>query len=322
MPRTLLSMLLVLIARAISPAAAAAWHPERPVRLLIPLAPGGAADLVARAVTPRFHEALGQPWVLDNRPGAGGNIATEIAVRANPDGHTVLFALNTMVTSNPSLYKLPFDVATDLIAVCRITAGQYLLVVHPTVKVDNLKAFIDLARARGAFFNYSTAGIGSPSHLATELFRLRAAIGLNHVPYKGGAPATAAVLGGEVHMHFSNLALGLPHARAGRLKGLGISGPKRVALAPDMPTIAEQGFGGFEVTSWYGIFLPAKTPTAVVQTLQAEAAKALAVPAVVDLLGRQGIEASFLSGPEFVQQVRRETATWAKVIQEAKIAAH
>ncbi len=302
-------------------AAAAGWRPERPVRLLVPQAPGGAADAAARAITPKLHESLGQPWVLDNRGGAAGNIASEIVARANPDGHTVFLGLNTMVTVNPTLYKLPFDVATELIPVCRVTYGQYLLLIHPSVKAENLKSFIDLGKARSAPFNYSSAGMGSPSNLAMELFRLRAGIAMTHIPYKGGAPATAALLGGEVQTHFTNLVLALPHVRSGRLKGLGISGPKRVALAPEMPTIAEQGFAGFDVTSWYGLFLPAKTPMAIVQTLEAETAKALAALDVIELMSRQGIEAAFLAQAAFAEQVKRETATWAKVIREANIKA-
>lgn len=302
-------------------ARAASWRPERPVRLLVPQAPGGAADAAARAITPRLHEALGQPWVLDNRAGAAGNIASEIVARANPDGHTIFLGLNTMVTVNPTLYALPFDVANDLLPVCRVTYGQYLLLIHPSVKADNLKSFIEQGRTRPSAYNYSSAGIGSPSHLAMELFRARAGMLMTHVPYKGGAPATAALLGGEVQAHFSNLVLALPHVRSGRLKGLGISGPKRVTHAPEMPTITEQGFPGFEVTSWYGLFVPAKTPANIVQTLQAETARVLASPEVVEMMSRQGIEAAFLAQPAFAEQVRRETATWAKVIRDAKIRA-
>lgn len=322
-PQAIVGLLMLALLGTIASAGAAVpgWRPERPIRLLVPQAPGGAADAAARSLTPRLHEALGQPWVLDNRAGAAGNIASEIVARANPDGHTVFLGLNTMVTVNPLLYKLPFDVAKDLIPVCRVTYGQYLLLIHPAVKADNLKAFIEQGKARATPYNYSSAGIGSPSHLAMELFRSRTGTSMTHIPYKGGAPATAAVLGGEVQAHFSNLVLALPHVRSGRLKGLGISGPKRVAQAPDMPTIAEQGFPGFEVTSWYGLFLPAKTPPAVVQTLEAETAKALAAPEVIETLSRQGIEAAFLAQPAFAEQVRRETATWAKVIQEAKIRA-
>jgi tripartite-type tricarboxylate transporter receptor subunit TctC len=253
--------------------------------------------------------------------GAAGNIASEIVARATPDGHTVFLGLNTMVTVNPKLYKLPFDVATELIPVCRVTYGQYLLLIHPSVKADNLKSFIELAKARGAPFNYSSAGMGSPSNLAMELFRMRAGLDMTHIPYKGGAPATAALLGGEVQTHFTNLVLALPHVRSGRLKGLGISGPKRVALAPEMPTIAEQGFVGFDVTSWYGLFLPAKTPTAIVRTLEAETAKALAAPDVIEQMSRQGIEAAFLAQAAFAEQVKRETTTWAKVIRDANIKA-
>jgi tripartite-type tricarboxylate transporter receptor subunit TctC len=303
----------------LSAAAGAQWKPERPVRLLVPQAPGGAADLVARIITPKLHDALGQPWVLDNRGGAAGNIASEIVARAAPDGHTVFLGLNTMVTVNPSLYKLPFDLPRELMPVARLTYGQYMLLAHPSVKVERLVDFIAQAKARASPFNYSSAGIGSPSHLAMELFHLRAGLTLNHVPYKGGAPATAALLGSEVQTHFTNLVLALPHVKAGRLKALGLSGPKRVALAPEVPTIAEQGYAGFEVTSWYGVFLPGQAPLRIVLTLEEEARKALAAADVIEMMSRQGVEASYLARAPFAEQVRRETATWAQVVREAKI---
>lgn len=304
-----------------TPAADSGWRPERPVRLLIPQAPGGAADAAARAFTPKFHEALGQPWVLDNRGGAAGNIATEIVIQSNPDGHTVLLGLSTTFTVNPHLYRLPFDANRQLTPIAMVTAGQYVLVVHPGVKAETLKDFIALARARPGTLNFSSAGVGSPSHLAAELLKIRSGIGLVHVPYKGGAPATGAVVAGEVQMMFANLVSATPQVRAGRLRPLGVAGLKRAAIAPDIPTIAEQGHADFEITSWYGLFVPVKTPARIVEVIGREAARALTAPDVGETLTRQGLEASHKNAADFRNHIAREAATWARVIREGGIRA-
>lgn len=291
------------------------------MRLLLPFAPGGGSDAVARVITPKLHEALGQPWVVDNRGGAGGNIAAEIVAHANPDGHTVFLGFSTVLTVNPLLYKLAFDVSKDLVPVTMLTAGQYMLVLHPSVKADNLKDFIALANAKSGALNYASAGIGTPLHLAAELFKTRAAISMTHVPYKGGGPASAAVLAGEVHVLFGSLPSSFPHVKAGRLKALAVTGPKRAAVAPDIPTVAESGFPGFEVTSWYGLFVPAKTPDAIMKTLRIAAVKALEMPDVKEAITRQGLEVAVKGPQEFAQHIRNETAVWAKVIKSAGIKA-
>ncbi len=296
------------------------WRPSRPVRLLIPQPPGGAADASARAFTPKFHEALGQPWVLDNRGGAAGKIATEIVVQSNPDGQTVLLGLSTNITVNPQLYRLPFDVAKDLTPIAMVTTGQYGLVLHPSVKADTLEDFVVLAKSRPGTLNFSSGGgAGAPSHLAAELFKSRAGIDIVHVPYKGGTPATNAVIAGEVQMMFANLLLAAPQVRAGRLRALGVSGLKRAAIAPEIPTIAEQGYPDFEIRSWYGLFVPAKTPVRIVQAIGREAEKAMTDPEVIKSLARQGLEATYKNARDFSAHIGRETAIWAKVIKDANI---
>ena len=317
------SIALFALAFAVNAVAAdGGWRPDRPVRLLIPQAPGGAADAAARAFTPKFLEALGQPWVLDNRPGAAGNIAAELVAQSNPDGQTVLLGLSTSITANPLLYKLPYNPQRDFAPIAMVTAGQYVLVLHPTVKAETLKDFVALARARPGTLNFSSGGgTGAPSHLAAELFKSRAGIDIVHVPYKGGAPATNAVIAGEVQIMFANLLLAAPQARAGRLRALGVAGLKRAAIAPDIPTIAEQGYPDFEMASWYGLFVPARTPARIVDVIGREAARAINAQEVIDNLARQGLEAAYKNSGEFKAHIGRETAMWAKLIKEANIKA-
>lgn len=297
------------------------WRPSRPVRLLVPQAPGGAGDAAARAIAAKFHEAFGQPWVLDNRPGAAGNIATEIVVQSNPDGQTVLLGLSTTFTVNPHLYKQSFDAARDLIPIAMMTAGQYVLVLHPSVKADTLKDFVALAKLRPGSINYASAGVGAPSHLAAELFKSRSGINIVHVPYKGGAPATNAAIAGEVQVMFANLLSATPQMRAGRLRPLGVAGLKRAPIAPEIPTIAEQGYPDFDITSWYGLFVPVKTPARIVDTIGREAEKAMTAADVIDNLARQGLEASYKNARDFNFHIQREAAIWAKLIKDANIRA-
>ena len=214
----------------ISAADAASWRPDKPVRLLIPFAPGGGADALSRAITPKLHESLGQPWVNDNRGGAGGNIAAEIVVRANPDGQTVFFGFSNVLTVNPLMYKLPFDPVRELIPVAMLNSGHYMLVLHPSVKADNFGEFIALAKSKAGALSYASSGIGTPLHLAAELFKVRTGTQLTHVPYKGGGPASIAVLAGEVQVLFGSLPSVLPHVKGGRLKALAVTGPKRAVL--------------------------------------------------------------------------------------------
>ena len=302
-------------------AAGAAWKPDRPVRLLLPFAPGGGADAVARVLTPKLHESLGQPWVFDNRGGAGGSIAAEIVAHANPDGHTVFLGFSTVLTVNPLLYKLGFDMMKDLIPVCMINSGQYMLVLHPSVKADSLNDFVALGKSKTAALSYGSAGIGTPLHLAAELFKTRTGVSMNHIPYKGGGPASIAVLAGEVQVLFGSLPSVLPHVRTGKLKALAVTGARRAQVAPEIPTLTESGLTGYEVVSWYGIFVPGRTPENIVRTLEDRTAAALAMPDVRDGIQKQGLEVAIKRRAEFTEQIRRETDTWASVIRAANIKA-
>ncbi|MGE5524031.1 MAG: Bug family tripartite tricarboxylate transporter substrate binding protein [Rhodospirillaceae bacterium] len=296
-------------------------YPSRPVRLLVPFAPGGGADALARIITPKLHEALGHPWVVDNRGGAAGNLAAEIVAHASPDGHTVFEGFNTVLTVNPTLYKLPFDMAKALQPVTLLATAQYILVVHPSVPANTLKDFIALAKQKPGSLNYATAGVGSPLHLAGELFKKRAGIQMVPIAYKGGGPAAAAVLGGEAQVIFASVAASLPQVKAGRLKALATTGLKRSKVAPDLPTIAESGFPGFDVSSWYAFLLPAGTPASVVKRLHDAVVKVLDLPDVQQAMARQGLDPEPSTPQELAERIRKETAQWAAVIKEQNIKA-
>src|SRR5258706_349422 len=296
-------------------------YPSHPVRLLVPFAPGGGADALSRIITPKMHEALGQAWVVDNRGGAAGNIAAETVAKAAPDGYTVLMGFNTVLTVNPSLYKLPYSVTRDLQPVTLLATAQYILVVHPSVAATTLKEFIALAKQKPDSLNYASAGVGSPLHLAAELFKKRAGINMVHLAYKGGGPAAAAVLAGEAQGLFASVASSVPQVKAGRLKALATTGTKRSKVAPDLPTIAESGFPGFDVSSWYALLVPAKTPLPIVTRIRGAAMKAVELPDVQEAMSRQGLDVETSTPQELRARMKAETAVWAGVIKDAGIKA-
>lgn len=296
-------------------------YPTRPVRLLVPFAPGGGADTLSRIITPKLHNMLGQPWVVDNRGGAAGNIAADIVAKAAPDGYTVFMGFNTVLTVNPSLYKLSYKVEKDLQPVTLLATAQYILVVHPSVQAGTLKEFIELAKRKPGSLNYASAGVGSPLHLAAELFKKRAGINMVHLAYKGGGPAAAAVLAGEAQVLFASVASSLPQVKAGRLKALAATGTKRSKVAPELPTIAESGFPGFDVSSWYALLVPAGTSPVIVNRIRGAAMKAVELPDVQDAMSRQGLDVETSTPQELAARIKAETAVWARVIKETGIRA-
>lgn len=312
---------LALLAHAAGAADSPASYPSRPVRLLVPFAPGGGADTLARIITPKLSDAMGQTWIVDNRGGAGGNLAAELAATANPDGQTVFMGFSTVLTVNPTLYKLAFDVRKDLQPVTLLATAQYILVVHPSVQATTLKEFVALAKSKPGALNYASAGVGSPLHMAAELFKKRAGIDMVHVAYKGGGPSAAALLAGQVQVLFGSVASSLPHVKAGRLRALATTGAKRSKVSPDLPTIAESGYPGYEVGSWYALVVPAGTPKAIVERIRTEAVKALAHADVQQAMARQGLEPETSTPAELAARIKRETAVWAGVIKDAGIKA-
>lgn len=319
----LLAACVLLLAWSASTASGAerSAYPARPVRLLVPFAPGGGADTLSRIITPKLHDALGQPWVVDNRGGAAGNIAAETVARAAPDGHTVFMGFNTVLTVNPSLYKLSYSVAKDFQPVTLLATAQYILVLHPSVQAATLNEFIALAKQKPGSLNYSSAGVGSPLHLAAELFKKRAGISMVHLAYKGGGPAAAAVLAGEAQLLFGSVASSLPQVKAGRLRALATTGTKRSRVAPELPTIAESGFPGFDVSSWYALLVPAGTSPAIVNRIRGAALKAVELPDVQEAMSRQGLDVETSTPQELAARIKSETAVWAGVIREAGIKA-
>jgi tripartite-type tricarboxylate transporter receptor subunit TctC len=293
----------------------------RPVRLLVPFAPGGGADTLARIITPKLTESMGQQWVVDNRGGAAGNIAAETVARAAPDGSTVFMGFSTVLTVNPALYKLPFSMEKDLQPVTLLATAQYILVVHPSVQANSVKELIALMKQRPKTLNFASAGVGSPLHLAGELFQRRAGVQMVHLPYKGGGPAAAAVLGGEAQLIFGSVASSMPHVKAGKLRALATTGQQRSKVAPDVPTMAEAGLSGVEVTSWYAFMLPGGSPAPLVSRLREHAIKALDVADVQQAMSRQGLDPETSTVQELAARIRAESKTWAEVIKAAGIRA-
>lgn len=302
--------------------AAQATYPTKPIRLVLPFPPGGGTDALARIISPKLTDLLGQTIVIDNRSGASGNIANEIVARAAPDGYTLLLAFSTTLTVNPLLYgKLPFSVQRDLAPITQLGTAQFLLVLHPSVPAKSVKELILLAKEKPGQLNYSSSGVGGPLHLAAELFKQRAGVNMVHVAYKGGGPAAAAVLGGEVQILFGSVASTLPHVRAGKLRALAVTSTKRHYLLPELPTLDESGFPGFNVTGWDGVLAPARTPPTIITRLHDEIIKVLQMPDTREFFSRVGYEATGTTPEQFTAIIRAETATWAKVIKEANIRA-
>src|SRR5688572_28058149 len=273
---------------AAAPAAAA--YPDRPVRIIVPFPPGGGNDILARAVGQRLSETMGQQFIVDNRGGAGGLIGGQIAATSAPDGYTLFLGSMGGLAHNPALRAdLPYNPLRDFTAVTLLVTSPVLLVTHPTVPAKSVKQLVELARAKPGSLNYGSAGAGSSLHLTSEYFKHVAKVNIVHVAYKGTGPALADLLGGQVQMVFSTIAPALPHVKAGKLRGLGVSTLKRVKGAPDIPTIAEAGVPGFEVDNWQGIVAPAKTPPATIERLNRELANILKSPSTADMLAAQGL---------------------------------
>jgi tripartite-type tricarboxylate transporter receptor subunit TctC len=312
---------LALLAAAALAAAADSAYPTRPIRLIVGFPPGGGTDAVARLLAPKLTEAMGQNWIVDNRPGAGGNLSSEIASRSNPDGHTALVALSTQLTVNPTLYKLSFAVQRDLRAVTLLNTAEHILVIHPGIPARTLKEFVDVAKQKPGALNYASAGIGSSLHMAAELLKKRAGIAMAHVAYKGAGPAVAALLAGEVQVLTGTISSTLPHISAGRLRPLAVTGAARSNALPDLPTVAESGYPGFDADAWYGLLVPGGTPAGVVERIRAETHKALQHRDVHTAMVRQGLNPQPSSPSELAERIKVETTLWAGIIKEAGIRA-
>ncbi len=312
--------LLAVIAAVLPVLAQAQAWPSKPVRLLVPFAPGGTTDVLARLVGQKLGDALGQQLLVDNRPGAGGNIGTELVVKSPADGYTLVMSFDGTMAINPSTYrKLAYDPQRDLAAVASVAQVPLLMVVHPGVAAKNVAEFVALAKASPGRINYSSAGHGSTGHLTAELFRARAGIDMVHVAYKGGGQAVQDLLGGQIQMLVTALPTVEGHLKGGKLRALAFTSRARVQGAPEVPTLAESGYPGFEVMSWYGILAPAGTPADVVRRLNAEINRVLQAPEVRERLAAMGAEPTGGSAGQFAATIRADTARWAKVVADAGI---
>ncbi|MBY0437913.1 MAG: tripartite tricarboxylate transporter substrate binding protein [Burkholderiales bacterium] len=300
--------------------ARAAW-PLKPVRLIVPQSAGGSTDLVARPLATHLSSALGQNVLVDNRPGAGSVIGTEIVARAAPDGHTLL-AVAASFTATPALHaKLPFDSQRDFAPITVLSAFPNLLVVHPSLPVKTVQELLALARAKPGVLNYGTSGAATGTHMSMELFMHLTGTRLVHVPYKGGAPSVQALMTNEVQVNMATISTSLPQVRAGRLRALATTGARRAAVLPELPTVAESGVPGFEYSSWTGLLAPAKTPRPVIERVHAEAVKAVNNPEMKALLATEGAEPVGSTPAQFAAQINAEIARWTQVVKAAGIRA-
>lgn len=308
-----------LLAAAAGAAFAQTDYPSRPVRIVVPSSPGGGTDILTRLLTPRFSERLGQPVVVDNRPGAGSIIGNEIVAKAPPDGYTLLMGISTLAIL-PSMHKkLSYDALRDLAPITQAISAPNILVVHPSLPVKSVKELIAFAHKRPGELNFASAGLGSNPHLSMELFLSMAQIKMVHIAYKGLGPAVVDLLAGHVVVATATMLTGLPHVRSGRLRGLGVTGASRSSVLPDLPTVAEAGLPGYEVAQWYGLFAPARTPGEIIAKLHAATAGVLQTPAIREKFAADGADAVGNTPDEFARLLRSETGKWAKVVRGAGI---
>lgn len=294
-------------------------YPAKPVRLVVGQAPGGATDVIARLVAPRFGENLGQSVVVENRTGAAGSIGAAFVARSAPDGYNLL-VVSSSYAINPSLYKdLPFDPVKDLAPVSLIAAAPFLLVVHPSMPVRSVKELVAFAKAKPGSINYGSGGNGSSGHLAGELFKYLAGVDMVHVPYKGTGLALVDLIAGQIHLTFGSVLSSLGHAKSGRLRALAVTGPKRSSGAPELPTVAEAGVKGYQTTTWYGLLAPAGTPAGIVGRLSADMKKAVESAEVRAKIVGDGAEPEGSSPKEFQQHLAGEMARAREIIQRAHV---
>ena len=303
-----------------STTAVAAEYPDKPVRMLVGFAPGGGTDATARAIAPKMSELLRQQVIVDNRPRATGNIATDIVSKSNPDGYTILLGTIAALSINPNLYeKLPFDPLKDLLPVTRAVDSTNVLVLHPSVPAKSVKELIALAKVKS--LNAGSSGVGGAGHLALELFNLQTGTRMVHVPYKGGGPAMIDLLGGNIQLIFATAASAVGHIKSGKIRALAVTTLKRSPLVPDLPTVAETGLKGFEANNWYGVLVPARTSRAIIDRLNKDVTAALIMPDVKELLFKQGLDVAPESPEAFGAYIKSELAKWAKVVKAAGLKA-
>jgi len=284
----------------------------------VPYAPGGSTDIVARVLALKLSEAMGQQVVVDNRPGAGGAIGADIVAKSPPDGYTMVTAVTSIMAINQFLYrKLPYDPEKDFAPVTQVGSLPLILVIHPSLPAKNVREFIAIAKAKPGQLNYGSSGVGTATHMTTELFKAMAGVDLVHIPYKGSGQVMGDVIGGQLALIFDQIVSSLPHVQGGKLRMLAITSAKRFPSLPDLPTIAESGVPGYESISWAGVAVPAGTPKEIVARLHAEIVKVLAMPDIRERFLRDGIETIGSTPEQFSEHIRRERIKWAKVVKDS-----
>jgi tripartite-type tricarboxylate transporter receptor subunit TctC len=310
---------LAAVALFVTPPAAAQSYPSKSIRFVVPFAPGGGNDILGRVVAQKLNEGFGVPVLVDNRGGAGGTIGTDVVAKSPPDGYTLLIN-NVSLAVNATLFpKLPYDTLKDLEAVSLAGRQPNILVVHPALPVKSVKELIALARAKPGELSFASGGIGSSSHLSTELLKYLTKVDIVHVPYKGMGPALVDVVSGQTQLAMATMASALPHLRSNRMRALAVSTAQRVAVVPDVPTIMESGVKDFEYSTWYGILAPAGTPPAVISRLNAEVVKLLAQREVGERFGAQGVEPASSTPHAFKTFLQSEVKRWAPVVKASKM---
>lgn len=321
-PVTLIGSLVVALGLALAPCFAtaqqAAW-PSKPVRFVVPYPPGSSGDLIARKLAPYLSRALGGQFVVDNRPGANGSIGMENVARSAPDGYSFVFGTDIQFAIAPVLYKLPYDTEKDFEPVALVTVIELVVLAHPSVAANNLQELVKLAKAQPGKINYASTGIGSTHQLAVELLKQRGGFDITHVPYKGTGQALPDLVAGQVQVMFAGITQSMQYLNSGRLKALAVASQKRQAVLPDVPTVAESGFPGYEANAYWAIWAPAGTPAAITQKLYAELLKQLDLPEVRDWFEKSGLAASAAGPEELAARIRADRARWTRVVSEAKI---
>jgi tripartite-type tricarboxylate transporter receptor subunit TctC len=314
MQRLALGSLLAALAVSVS----AQPYPTKPIRLVVPFPAGGTTDVLARAAAQKLTESLGQAVIVDNRPGAGGNIGAELVAKSPPDGYTLLMGTVGTHAINPSLYpKMPYDHVRDFVPVILVAGVPNVLVINPALPVNSVQELIAYAKANPGKLNFASSGNGTSIHLSGELFKTMAGVQITHVPYKGSAPALQDLVGGQVQLMFDNLPSALALIKGGRLKALAVTSKERAPALPDVPTMAESGLPGFEASSWFGLLAPAGTPQSAIARLNAEIAKWLASPEAKEKLLAQGANAAGGTPEDFARHIAAETAKWQRVVKES-----
>ena len=301
-----------------SRSAAPQGYPARAVRIVDAFPAGGGSDVVGRLIAAKLTDAWGQQVIVDNRPGAAGTIGAEQVARATPDGYTLIIITPSYAVS-PSFYKLPYHPVNDVVPVAQTATGPFVVVVHPSVPVKTVTAMVALARAKPAALNYASTGTGGITHLATELFVLTADVKLSHIPYKGSAPAVADLIGGQIHLMFSATATAMPFVTSGKLRALAVTGPKRMAALPELPTVRESGVPGYEVTLWYGIWGPKGLPDNLVAYWNSEVNRVIQLPDIRERFASSGLEPAVGTPADFGMLLKSEVERWATVVKRAGI---